>query len=994
MMGLLREFRRRWWLSLVLLVLAVLLFGSRLATFYTDILWYRSVDFSEVFTTVLLTRLGLGLVAGVLVTLLVGVNLLLARRLAPPYRIPSPQEEGIERYRDAIEPYARPLLSTVAVAVGVLSGLSVTSEWSTFLLWRNGTEFGRTDPQFGLDLGFFVFRLPFYDFVNSWLFASLAFAIVLTAVAHYLFGGIRPQAPGRKIAPQVNVHLSLLLAALVAVRAWGFWLDRYQLSYSTRGRVTGLSYTDANAELPAYQLLTVIAIVCVVLFVLNIRYRNFLLPAAGVGILLVASIVLSGIFPAAIQRFQVEPQELQREEPFITRNLELTRFGFGLEFGAEEGNDVEFERFPADDELAPDEIADNRATLDFIRLWDPSVLGSVYRQLQGLRRYFEFPDVDVDRYEINGRQQQVNVGVRELDDNDLPDSTWQNRHLIYTHGFGLVSSDVSDKTRNGEPEFLVQDIPPTGAEELLVDQPRVYFGQRGPPYSVINTDVEELDYTSNEEGQDTQAFTYDGQDGVRVGGLFRRLAFALRFAEPNMVLSGLLNADSRVLYHRNIEERVESVAPFLQLDADPYAVAVDDRIKWVIDAYTTTDMLPYSTRQDLGALTVSEQTVLERVQNTDGTTALRERVLPVEGLSGSANYIRNSVKAVVDAYDGTIELYVTDPDDPLIQAWDRVFPNALTDVEEASEDLEAHFRYPEDMFRVQSEVFGAYHIAEAADFFTREDVWTIPRDAAAIENARDGATRPAQEPPLRPYYLQLRLPDEESEEFALLQPFNPANRQNLIAYLVARSDPGVRGELRAFTVPESQSIDGTAQVQASINTDGEVSREITLLSQAGSTVRYGNLLTIPVGGSLLYAQPLFVLSQQVQIPELRQVVLVFAGQVVMEPTLEEALVALFGQGAGGEEDPTDPDPDPDQPTEAPTGDVDQQIADLITEALEAFAEAEEALAAGDLGAYQEAINRAEEALAEAAELAGATPTPSDPPASPPATAATPTPTSG
>jgi len=989
-MGLLRELRRRWWLSLVLVGLVILLFGSRLATFYTDVLWYSSVGFSDVFTTVLVSRIGIGLVAGVLVTLLVGVNLLLARRLAPPYRMPSPQEEGIERYRDAVEPYARPLLSAVAVAVGLLSGLSVAGEWSTFLLWRNGTEFGRTDPQFGLDLGFFVFRLPFYDFVNSWLFTSLAFAIVLTAVAHYLFGGIRPQAPGRKIAPQVNVHLSLLLAALVAVRAWGFWLDRYQLSYSTRGRVTGLSYTDANAELPAYQLLTVIAVVCVVLFVLNIRYRNFLLPAAGVGILLVASVVLSGIFPAAIQRFQVEPQELQREEPYITRNLELTRFGFGLEFGEEDGNDVTFEAFPADDELEPAEIEANRDTLDSIRLWDPAVLGSVYRQLQGLRRYFEFPDVDVDRYQIDGRQKQVNVGVRELDDNDLPDQTWQNRHLIYTHGFGMVSSDVSDKTADGEPEFLVQDIPPTGVDELLVDQPRVYFGQRGPPYSVVNTDVRELDYTSNEEGGDTQAFTYDGGAGVRVGGLFRRIAFALRFAEPNMVLSGLLNTDSRVLYYRDIERRVEAVAPFLQLDADPYAVAVDDGIKWVVDAYTTTDMLPYSTRQDLGALTVSDQTVLERVQNPDGTLSLVERVLPVEGLSGRANYIRNSVKAVVDAYDGTVTLYVTAPDDPLIQAWQRVFPDAFTDVAEASDDLQAHFRYPEDMFRVQAEVFAAYHIEDAADFFTREDVWTIPRDAAAIENARD-TNQPipeGQEPPLRPYYVQLRLPGEESEEFALLQPFNPANRQNLIAYLVARSDPGVRGQLRAFTVPESESIDGTEQVQAAINTDGEVSREITLLSQAGSRIRYGNLLTIPVGDSLLYAQPLFVRSEQVQIPELRQVVLVFAGQVVMEPTLEEALIALFGAGAGGDEDPGDPDPGP---TEEPTGDVDEQIADLITEALEAFADAEEALAEGDLGAYQEAIARAEEALSEAAELAGTGPAPSEAPASP---AATPAPTSG
>jgi uncharacterized protein len=629
--------RVRLWPLLVVLLVVVVLGATRLATFYTDVLWYRSVGFVGVFWTMLGTRVGLAVLGTVVVTGLLAVNLLLARRSAPRYRIPGPEEAGVERYREVIEPFARPLLLAVAVVVGLLSGLSLMAEWDTVLLWANGVEFGRTDPQFGRDLGFFVFTLPFYALVNSWLFATLALVTLLTAAVHYLFGGIRPQSPGSKLSAAATAHLSVLLAALVAVRAWGFWLDRYQLSYSERGTVTGLSYTDVNAQLLAYGLLATIAAVCAVLFLINLRVRGWLLPSAGLGILLVAAVILAGVYPAVIQRLQVAPQELEREEPYIERNLDLTRFAYGID-------EVETQPFPARAELSPEEVSANSSTLESIRLWDPATLQNTYQQLQRFRPYYDFVDVDVDRYELDGDRQQLMLSVREINERDLESDTWQNQRLFFTHGFGLVSSRVSTAGSDGQPEFVVNDIPLTGAAELEVANPRVYFGENSPEYSVVGTTIDELDYP-RAEGEPPQTYRYTGEAGVELSGMVRRAAFALRYGEPNMVLSDLIQPESRILFNRDIRRRVSMVAPFLQLDHDPYPVALSDRIVWVQDAYTITDMVPYSERVDLGALTGAEQRVLVPVTGADGQVVVQERVVVAPALVGRANYLRNSVKA-------------------------------------------------------------------------------------------------------------------------------------------------------------------------------------------------------------------------------------------------------------------------------------------------------------------------------------------------------------
>jgi uncharacterized protein len=970
----LQELRRRWWLLLLGLLVVVLLFATRLATFYSDVLWFDSVGFADVFWTLLTTRIGIGFAAALVVFGLLAGNLLVAKRLAPPYRIPSPQEEAVERYREALEPFARPLLLGVAAVVGGLSGLALSANWDTVLLFLNRVPFGLDDPQFGRDVGYFVFELPFLTMVNSWLFTSLALTIALTAVAHYLFGGIRPQSPGQKITPAVNVHLSILLAGLVAVRAWGFVLDQYMLSYSQRGTVTGLSYTDVNAQLLAFQLLAIIAAVCVVLFLLNLRFRTWLLPAGGIAILVVFSVVLSGIYPAVIQRLQVEPQELPREREFIARNLDMTRFGFNLQL-----EDVETTPFPANAELTDAEVIDNAPTLESLRLWDPATLQTTFQQLQEFRPYYDFRDVDVDRYMLedsNGdeRLQQVMISVREISERDLPaqSRTWQNERLFFTHGFGLVASDVSTARGDGQPVFLVNDIPPRGVERLEVENPRIYFGENPPEYSIVNTAQQELDYPT-EDGTPV-LYEYSGEDGVGVGSFLRRLTFGLRYAEPNFVLSDLIEPQSRILFNRNIRQRVEAVAPFLKLDHDPYPVAVDGRIKWIQDAYTTTDMIPYSERVDLGALTLADQRQFVTVQDPQtGELTITERTIEQPGIEGRANYIRNSVKAVVDAYDGTITLYVVDEEDPLIQAWQNVFPDSFTPGDEASDALRAHFRYPEDMFRVQAELYRLYHIPEADEFYTREDAWDIPIDAAFAQNQQAAGAQRADRS-MRPYYLLMRLPGEEEEEFALIQPFNPAARPNLIGWLAARSDGDALGQLRAYLMPPDRTVFGPQQAQARIDQDGAVAQQITLWNQSGSRVIYGNLLVIPVEDSLLYVQPLFLRAQQSQIPELRKVILVLGDEVVMEDTLAEALASLFGAVAPGVEGLVGaPDvgigaPDPEDPDAE--GQIDPRVATLIRQALEAFADAENALREGDLATYAQRTREAGELLQQAQTLTG------------------------
>ncbi len=720
--------RRRGLFVLLAVVLVLVVLAPRVATFYTDVLWFSALGFTEVLWGQLGAQAALAVVVFLATALLVGGNLWLAVRLAPAYRLPSKQEEIVERYRQLIAPRARLLVIVVAVVAGLLAGSTAVSWWRTVLLWLNGGEWGLEDPHFGLDVGFFVFDLPFLTRLNSWLFVTLLVTILVTAVGHYVFGGIRPQSSGQRITPAANVHLSVLLALLIGLRAWGFWLDRYLLSYSERGIVTGLSYTDVNAQLRGYQLLTVIAVVCALLFLANIRVRGWILPSAGVAILVVAAVILAGIYPAIIQRFQVDPQELEREREFIERNLETTRYAYLLD-----EEHVTYEQFPAASDLSEVELAANRAVLESIRLWDPTTLLTTYRQLQELRPYYDFRDVDVDRYTIEDDRQQITLSVRELSEADLPQATWQNQRLVFTHGYGVVASRVSTAGADGQPEFVAQDIPvEVTAPALELTEPRLYFGENPPEYSIVGTDIDEFSYETADETIETR---FTGETGVALTGLLQRIAFALRFAEPNIVLSDLISSDSRVLFHRQVRDRVASVAPFLQLDHDPYPAVVDGEIVWIIDAYTTTDMVPYSERRDLADLTRYRE-----VSETGG-------VVETAALHGRANYVRNAIKATVDAYDGTVTLYVADPDDPLIQAWGRAFPGILTPLSEAPQALREHFRYPEDLFRVQRAMLTSYHIADADGFYTQRTRGRSPTTSPSRSTRTASRRSPASSPP-------------------------------------------------------------------------------------------------------------------------------------------------------------------------------------------------------------------------------------------------------
>jgi uncharacterized membrane protein (UPF0182 family) len=923
-----REFLRRRFVAVIIVVVVVLLLSAnRLATVLTEFWWYRAIGAAEVFTGVLGTRLLLGAAATVGLGVLIAVNLQIARRLRPLVIPSTPQQAIIETYRSKADPYLPWLILAVAITFGLSSGVAAATQWEPFLLWQNGGAFGVADPTFSKDIGFYVFDLPFLRFVQGWLFTSLVLVMLLSAGAHLLLGGIRPDAPQDKVIPSVKVHLSVLLALLLAARGWGYWLDRYALNFSPRGTVTGAAYTDINAELPALYLLIAVTAVAVVLTLVNLRRRGFLLPGAAIGLLVLASILLQGVYPAVVQRLQVDPQELARERPYIERNLEATRAAYGLD-------DAGLRPFTVEDDLTRAQVDENEVTIDNVRLWDPGILQTTYSELQALRTYYAFADVDVDRYEIDGQLRQVMLSVRELQQEELPEGaqTWQNLALTYTHGLGVVASQVNVADSEGQPVFLARNIPTEGRDELVPDeQERIYYGETPTPtYSIVNTDQAELDY--EESGTSDQVYTrYDGAGGVTIGNRLSRLMYALRFSDPNIVLSNLPRDDSKILYHRTITERVQKVAPYLALDGDPYPVVEGGRVLWVVDGYTTSANYPYSERRTFGT-------------GTDARTV---------------NYIRNSVKATVDAYDGTVTLYEMDIDDPIVDAWRRVFPGRFADLVDAPEGLQDNFRYPQDLFRLQSELYSIYHIAGADAFYTRADAWEIPPDAAALQNNPDLREEDA---PLEPYYLLMRLPGQEQEEFVLIQPYLARERPNMIAWLAGRSDPEHYGDLFAVQFPSNQTILGPQQAQARIGQNDTIAEYITLRDrESGSQVIRGNMLVIPIEESILYVQPLFIENEQAQIPQLERVVLVMGDRVVMERTLDQAIAALLGEDVG---DVAVPDPESDDP------DAEVTEAELVERALDAFEAADAALAAGNLGEYQDQIDRAQEALEQLADLRG------------------------
>ncbi len=919
---------RRWPIVAIGIFILLFIIFTVMSGFYVDLLWFREVDLQSVFWTVLRTKVLLGLVFGLLFFGLLYANMLIVRRTTPTTRILTPEQEMVERVRQNIEPHLGWMIPLGAAALALLVGIGVAQQWRTFLLWRNGSglSFGSPEPLFGRDPAFYVFSLPWLRFVQGWLFSSLVGVTVIVGIAHFLWGGIQPQAPAfaDKVTPPVRAHLSVLLGLIMVAKAWGYYLGRFDLLTSPRGVVEGASYTDVHAQLPALNFLAIVAVICAVLFVVNIRVRLWSLPVIAVGLLALVSVLLGTAYPAFVQKFRVEPQEQQREAPYIAYNIEATRRAFGLDA-------IAVSERPADLNVSADALEENQVTVSNIRLWRPTVLGENFQSLQRIRQYYEFHDVDVDRYPLSGAPRVLMVSGREISQNGISASgrSWQNQHLVYTHGYGAVAAQVNTATSEGAPVLSLSDIPPVGVPQ--VDEPRIYFGEVADvPFVMTNTGAQELDYEGAPSG-----YSYDGTGGIPVGNMLQRALFAWRFKDVNLLISGLIKPDSRIMINRSLEERVPKPAPFLTLDEDPYFAVVDGRLTWIWDAYTTSVEYPYSQEIDLGTA-------------TDGA------------IQGGANYMTNSVKVTVDAYDGTMKYYIVDEDDPIVQAWAAAFPDLFTPLSEAPADLVAHFRYPEGLFQVQATQFATYHVTDTTVFFQKQDVWQIPIDPTISANQPSASGDSASSGPLRPYYSLMRLPEETDERFMLILPFTPAERQNLVSWLAVSSDPGSYGDMVAYTFPAGRNVDGPTQVFAQINQDPTFSTFRTLLGQVGSRIVFGDFLVIPINDSLLYVQPVYVRSnQESSIPELKRIIVVNGDTVGVGITLSEALLAsTTGQQpstGGGEEPP-------------PIGTIDEQVADLLDQAVEHFLAADVALRAGDLATYQRELQAAQTLVEQANEL--------------------------
>jgi uncharacterized protein len=937
---------RRWPLVVAGILLVLVWAASGLARFFLNLLWFREVGKTQVFWGMLGAEVGLGLLTGLGTAVIVGGNLWVAERISVAAGLRPVEEPGVESLRGMLVPHLRWLRLGVVAMLGLLVGLYGASQWRTYMLWRNQVPFGDTDAQFGRDIGFYVFSLPLQRAVFGWLLFTLVVTTLLVVAEHWLLGGIQPAARGNRVARHVHAHLSLLLGCILLVKAWGYRLDQWSLVFSPRGVVTGASYTDVHAQLPALRLLMVVALVCALLFFLNVRSRDFTLPVVGALLFGLSSVMIGGLIPTFVQRFQVAPQELQREEPYIQRNIDATRKAFALE-------GVQTNEFPASDDLTPAAVRANIATVDNIRLWEADVLKTAIQNLQAIGQYYEFSDVDVDRYRIDRALRQVMISAREVDPRNLDASaqTWVNLQLAYTHGYGVVAAQVNRAETSGRPAFVVSGFDQRQAA-IPVRQPRIYFGEPPPDtpaYVVVNSRQAEVGSPSA-SGEDQASFRYDGHGGVQLSSPLRRLAAALHFTDLNLLISSNLNSRSRILFNRDVRDRMEKAAPFLQWDADPYVAVVDGRVVFIRDGYTTTDNYPYSQRIQLDV-------AARRTEPED------------RGVHGEANYIRNSVKAVVDAYDGTTTLYAFDESDPLLRAWRKAFPSLFASRSALSPQLQAHLRYPEDLFSIQTDRYASYHLDAARDFYSKQDFWALPEDRSGQLTHGEGSLVVAgPKPRMRPYYLLTRLPGERDEQFVLVMPFTPNNKQNMVAYMAARSDPAGYGRITLFSLPRSRTVFGPTQVHAQILADPEVSKELTLFNQQGSTVILGNLLTVPIEDALLYVQPIFVQASQGAIPELRRVPVFFNNQLGYTASLADSIDQVLDRTSKG------PSAGSPQPPAGPQA-TSTALAQILQQQAEEYRRAQQALDRNDLGAYQQAIERLGRLIEQAQRLTKA-PSPS------------------
>jgi uncharacterized protein len=882
-------------IAAIILVICLILLGLT-GDFLVDWLWFSTVGYLDVFWTTIVAEALVFFAVFAATAIILWVNGSLAFRFARPQR-PADFEwtrTGVVTSSDVLEFMRRRLPWPVVIAGGasllaVLVAWGEVHNWGVFLRFLYHVPYGANDPLYDKDIGFYLFVLPAYIVVKNWMLYTLFLSALFAGAIYWVHGDIEYDAHRRSMSPTAIAHGSVLLGFFFAVKAWSYGLDRYLLLYSDNGVVVGASYTDIHVELPVLWLLIALSIVAACAAWANVRRRTYQLPAAAALLVFAGSFVLSIVVPALFQRVFVKPNELELEKPYIERSIALTRRAYNL-------HQITAKPFPAELNLTSETIAANKATIDNIRLWDWQPLTDTYAQLQEIRTYYKFHDVDVDRYWLDGAYQSVMLSARELKSSLLPPNaqTWVNRHVLFTHGNGVVMSPVTRKSTEGLPLFYLRDIPPVATGGPEIREPRIYYGEGTDSYVIVKGSTPEFDYP---KGKDNIYAAYDGTGGVPVGGIARRILFAWYFNDVNLLVSSYITGDSRIMIRRNIQERVHTIAPFLRLDHDPYLVINDGRLFWIQDAYTTSDYFPYAQ--------------------------------PVRGLN--INYIRNSVKIVVDAYNGTVDFHLMDSSDPIAATYQRIFPGLLKPFAAMPPGLQEHVRYPEDLFLIQARLYQAYHMEAADVFYNREDLWQFPRQPGGGGTAM-----------MAPYYIIMRLPGEPRAEFFLMIPMVPSRRDNMIAWLAARCDAPDYGKLVVYEFPKEKLVYGPFQIEARINQNTEISQQITLWNQMGSRViRGANLLVIPIETSILYVSPLYLRAEHGHLPELKRVIASYGEHVVMRETLADALSALF----------TEPSAASAAPSEASGTPLAGSAADRAREALHHYNRAIERLRSGDWAGF-------------------------------------------
>jgi len=951
--------RGRSTIAIVIAILAVLVVGFlAFASLYADVLWFSQLDYLSVLTTQWWAMAIMFVIGFAAMALVMWASIYIAFRSRPLYQKLNSQ---LDRYQQVIEPLRRLAMIGIPVLLGLFVGVSTAARWSTVVQYLNRTPFGETDPQFGLDVGFYVYELPFYRGIVAYASAIVLIAGLAAIATHYLYGGIRINGREVRVTRPARIQIAVTAAVYVALQGLSIWLDQYATLTDDSGAVTGATYTDVNAGIPGRAILAGIAVFVAVLFIVTAAIGRWRLPLIGTALLIVSGLVVGTVYPAIVQRLTVDPNAKAVEAEYIQRSIDATRAAYGLD-------DIQVVPYDAVTTANEGQLREDAQTTASIRILDPAIVGDTFKQLERVKQYYQFPNhLDVDRYEIDGERQDTVIAVRELNQAGQSQKSWYNNTLVYTHGFGVVAAYGNKRTVDGQPEFLESGIPSTGS--LGDFEPRVYFGENSPTYSIVgapegSTPIE-LDYPRGGEDSDTNATTtFDGDGGPVLDDVIKKLVYALKFQSADLLLSDAVTSESQILYDRKPLDRVKKVAPYLTLDTDTYPAIVDGRIVWIVDGYTTTADYPYSSIQQLSS--------------TIADTYTPSPDYPLDDI----NYIRNSVKATVDAYDGTVTLYAWDTEDPLLKTWQKVFPATLKPASEMSEQLTAHVRYPADLFKVQRAILQTYHVDDAGTFYSGDDAWATPNDPTVPQ-----ASAKAQPP----YYLTMQVPGADDPAFSIYSTYIPqtqaddAGQSVLTGYLAANADAGEDyGKLTLLTLPSQDTVPGPGQVQNSFNTDTEVANEINILQRGDTTVVYGNLLTLPVGGGLLYVQPVYVKSTgETSYPLLRKVLVAFGDQVAFEDTLDQALDVLFGGDSGADAGDTDAETDgPDGGTGGETGGetggdggtetpVDNPALEkALADYQKALADRTAAYAEGDLVAAAEADQRMRDAIDAAIKAVG------------------------